>query len=60
MTILIMNKTIPSKEELTKEAEKYAEADSSIAYIKGVRRGINLCLAFVQDSFRNKIERLIK
>lgn len=58
--ISTMNRTIPSKEELTKEAEKYAKADSSIAYIKGVRRGINLCLAFVQDSFRTKIEKLIK
>ena len=60
MSGLVMNRTIPSKEDLTKEAEKYAEADSSIAYIKGVRRGIKLCLAFVQDSFRSKIEKLIK
>ena len=58
--ITTMNKTIPSKEELTQEAEKYSKADASIAYIKGVRRGITLCLDFVQDSFRSKISKLIK
>ena len=58
--ISTMNKTIPSKDELTKEAEKYSKAEGDIAYIKGVRRGIQLCLSFVQDSFRSKIEKLIK
>ena len=56
----VMNKTIPDKEDLTKEAERYAKAEGDIAYIKGVRRGIQLCLRFVQDSFRSKIEKLIK
>ena len=55
-----MNKTIPSKDELTQEAEKYTKAEGHLAYIKGVRRGIQLCLSFVQDSFRGKIEKLIK
>ena len=62
-----MNKKITSKDELTEEALKYdKKKDSgylttpSIAYIKGVRRGIGLCLDFVQDSFRSKIEKLIK
>ena len=58
--ISTMNKTIPSKDELTKEADKYTKAEGHIAYIKGVRRGIQLCLNFVQDSFRGKIEKLIK
>ena len=62
-----MDKKILTKEELTEEAMKYDKKGDggylttpSIAYIKGVRKGISLCLDFVQDSFRSKIEKLIK
>jgi len=56
----MMEKVLPTKEELVEEAIKYENTKSSIAYSKGVRRGIQLSLHFVQDYWKGKLEKLIK
>jgi len=63
----LKEKQIPDKKELVKEALKYDKrGDSgylvtpSTAFSKGVRLGITICLPFIQDYFKNKLEKIIK
>lgn len=61
------NKEIPTKELLTDEALKYDEKENgeyivtpSQAFAKGLRRGISISIPYLQDYFKNTIEKLIK
>ncbi len=56
-----------TKDDITNEALKYDEkakggykTTPSVAYAKGFRKALMFVLPYVQDSFRYKIEKLIK
>ncbi len=60
-------KKLPTKESLIQEALKYDKRGKkgylivpSTAYGKGLRRSIQLCLPFIMDLYKKKIEELIK
>lgn len=62
ITMATLNKPI-SKEHLTEEALTYDDKHNlprSIVFMKGVRFALKAVYPFVQDSFRSKIESLIK
>ena len=52
-----------TKENLTEEALTYDDKNNlprSIVFMKGVRFALKMIYPYVQDSFRSKIENLIK
>lgn len=51
---------LPTKTELVNKAEKYSKVDGSISFAKGYRTALKDVMPYIQDYFKEKVNRLIK